>query len=81
MSNKQVVGGWFAVNNGFQPGTQVEYEVYQMQGKSGGNFHLVKLFKPFEMEDRNQQSPTYGQKIWAQGTTFLLKLTPKSLTA
>lgn len=70
MSNKTVIGGWSAAANGFEPGKQVEYEVLELKSKQGGTFNLFKMFKPFRTTDRIPDSPTFGQEIWAQGTTF-----------
>lgn len=66
MSNKVVVGAWYAVNNGFQPGEQIEYEVFEhLNQKSGGKFHTFKMFKPFLWNN-----PRTGQQEWVQGSSL-----------
>lgn len=62
MSNKEIVGGWFASKNGLETGKHIECIITRIPTKDGRQFHTFKIFKPFYGKDRET-----GEQRWMPG--------------
>jgi len=62
-TQRRIVGGWSAAQNGLEPGKHVEYQVVEFQKPGGASWRMVQFFKPYQStrpEDRGQWKPGFS---------------------